>query len=103
VIIRTGLRVVRQPAGLWDSRQLVAVQLYTRMLRLLEARGFRKAPGMTPLEFAGRVSSEWSLARLSVQSITDLYCRVRFGQAPLSNEDLQSAESLLTALRAAMR
>jgi hypothetical protein len=74
-----------------------------RMLRLLEARGFRKAPGATPLEFARVVAREWTAVARVVESLTDLYCRVRFGQAPLSSEDLQSAESLLTALRAAKR
>ncbi len=103
VVIRAGRWLRWKPATVRTERHHAVVRLYVRMLRLLEARGFRKAPGATPLEFARVVAREWTAVARVVEPLTDLYCRVRFGQAPLSHEDLQSAESLLTALRAVKR
>jgi hypothetical protein len=96
-------RLTRRSVMVLSGRQQAAVRLYVRMLKLLETRGLRKAPAMTPMEFAGLVSDQWSVAGRCVRGVTDLYCRVRFGQAPLSQEELQSAESLLASLRAARR
>ena len=80
-------------------RQATAVRLYSRMLQLLATRGIAKAPGTTAIEFAGLVTRDWADAGLYVAPLTDLYCRVRFGQAPLSPEELQQAEALLNGLR----
>lgn len=102
-VIRAGRWLTWRPAKVRNERQHAVVRVYARMLRLLEARGFRKAPGATPLEFAGLVAREWTDAARWVEPMTSLYCRVRFGQALFSNEDLQQAETLLTALRAAKR
>src|SRR3989441_9180408 len=46
-------------------QQVAAVQLYSRMLRILEARGLQKSPGATPLEFARQVTREWREDRKS--------------------------------------
>jgi len=89
-----------------DSRtvgQVAAAQLYGRMLRHLESRGIRKAPGATPLEFARQVTREWHAAGRFVEPLTVLYCRVRFGQFLLSPEDAQEADDLLIGLRAIKR
>jgi len=79
------------------------MRLYGRMLRLLESRGVSKAPGAAPMEFARLVDRQWSNAGRFVQPLTELYCRVRFGQVPLSSEDLQRADDLLAGLRAVKR
>lgn len=79
-------------------RQATAVRLYSRMLQLLAGRGIVKAPGTTAIEFAGRVTRDWAAAGLYVAPLTELYCRVRFGQAPLPLEELQQAEALLNGL-----
>lgn len=102
VMIR-GRRGLWRHAGYRTTQQVAAVQLYGRMLRLLESRGVRKAPGATPLEFARLVAREWRDAGRFVEPLTDLYCRVRFGQAPLSSEEFQKADDLLSGLRAARR
>jgi hypothetical protein len=86
--------------GLGSSRQLAATRLYSRMLRLVESRGIRKTPGSTPLEFARLVATEWAEASRFVNPLTALYYRVRFGQGPLSVEDLEHAHDLLARLRA---
>lgn len=94
------------PGRIGDSRtagQVAAVQVYSRMLRFLETRGVRKTPSATPLEFSRVVSREWGEAARFVGPLTDLYCRVRFGQAPLSPEELRMAEDFLTGLHAIRR
>ena len=89
----------RSPSEFPTLRQATAVRLYSRMLQLLATRGIVKAPGATAIEFAGMVTREWADAGRYVAPLTDLYCRVRFGQAPLSPEELQQAEALLGGLR----
>jgi transglutaminase-like putative cysteine protease len=92
--------------GVGGSRtdgQLAAVQVYSRMLRVLETCGLGKAPGATPLEFSRLVSREWDEAARFVGPLTDLYCRVRFGKAPLSPEELRRAQDFLMSLRAMRR
>jgi protein-glutamine gamma-glutamyltransferase len=79
-------------------QHVAALKIYSRMLQLLRSRGLAKAPGMTPLEFADRVSREWAEASQFVAPLTDLYYRVRFGQVPLSPGDLTRAQILLTNL-----
>jgi len=97
-----GLVGVRSP-GLPTARQAAVVKLYGQMLGLLESRGFAKAPGVTPLEFAKRVHQEWADAGRLIEPVTAIYCRVRFGQAPLLPEDLAQAETVLESLRALRR
>jgi len=84
-------------------RQVAAIQLYSRMLRILETRGLPKSPGATPLEFARQVAREWRDAAPFVRPLTDLYCQVRFGQASLSSDETQEVHDLLARLRAARR
>src|SRR2546427_518405 len=84
-------------------RQVAAIQLYTRMLRILETRGLPKSPGATPLEFARQVAREWRDAAPFVRPLTDLYYQVRFGQASLSSDETQKVHDLLARLRAVRR
>nr|MBI3613976.1 DUF3488 domain-containing protein [Nitrospirota bacterium] len=88
-----------RPSEFPTVRQATAVRLYNRMLQLLATRGIVKAPGTTAIEFAGLVTRDWADAGPYVAPLTELYCRVRFGQAPLSPEELQQAEALLGGLR----
>lgn len=94
---RSWLRQARP--RLQAARQAAAVQLYSRMLHLLDARGVRKPPGATPLEFARQVSGQVPPAARVVQPLTELYCRVRFGREAFSAEDQARAEQLLAELR----
>ncbi len=96
-------RANRRHPRLATARQAAAVRFYSRMLTVLEKKGVRKASGATPLEFAKSVNLEWREAGRFVEPLTQLYCRVRFGQAPLLPEDLRQAEELLAGLRAARR
>lgn len=104
--------VVRLGGRLWNGRrrlrlytpgQATAMRVYGRMLRLLESRGVSKAAGAAPLEFARLVNRVWPDANPFVEPLTELYCRIRFGNAPLSSEDLGRASDLLAGLRAVRR
>jgi len=102
VILRgPGLR--RQQLDPRTPRQVAAIQLYSRMLRILQARGLQKSPGATPLEFARQVAREWRDAAPFVRPLTDLYCQVRFGQGSLSSDETQKGHDLLARLRAVRR
>jgi hypothetical protein len=101
--LRRRLGGTRQKGDCRNAGQIAAVQVYSRMLRFLESRGIPKTPGATPLEFARIISREWHEAARFVGPLTDLYCRVRFGMAPLSPEDLRMAEDFLGDLRAIRR
>ena len=102
VILRgPGLR--RQQLDPRTPRQVAAIQLYSRMLRILQARGLQKSPGATPLEFARQVACEWRDAAPFVRPLTDLYCQVRFGQGSLSSDETQKGHDLLARLRAVRR
>jgi transglutaminase-like putative cysteine protease len=77
---------------------VTAAQWYDDLLRLTSAHGFQKPAGHTPLEFARHVEQHWLEASPHVSRLTQLYCRVRFGQGSVSQEDARAAEGLLRAL-----
>lgn len=80
-------------------QQATATKLYRRMIRLAGSHGIRQSASMTPTEFLQLVKRHWQEAGPQVEVLTHLYCRVRFGQAPLTTEDLVLAEDLLLRLR----
>jgi hypothetical protein len=86
-----------------SHRHYRIAQIYLRMLRMLRRRGFEKAPGATPLEFLRVVQRDWDAASRFVQPLTDLYCRVRFGQDALTAEEIRQAHAWLRGLRAQHR
>ncbi len=71
---------------------------YNEMLRLLERRGWKKAPSQTPLEFAAAIPApELSGA---VARLTELYQSARFGNHPARIDQMSS---LLRLIRDALR
>ena len=107
LIAKAGLRRLRQrhnrPSKFPTMRQAAVVRLYSRMLEMLATHGIVKTPGATALEFAGTIATKWADVGRYVAPLTELYCRVRFGQAPLSQEELEQAETLLNELHHASR
>jgi uncharacterized membrane protein len=89
----------RRGTGAAADEQAI-VQLYRRMLRQLERRGIRKPAAMPPLQFIRIIQVQWSTAGTAVASITELYCRARFGRASLTNEELRRAQDQLRHLSA---
>ena len=85
------------------AQQMAALKIYNRMLWFLQSHGLNKSSSMTPLEFAGKIAHDWKEASQFVTPITKLYCRVRFGQIPLSPDDLACARAWLAGLHAVAR
>ena len=81
------------------DEQLI-VQLYQRMITHLARKGISKLTVMPPLEFVRLTQERWSDANSAVASITELYCRARFGHIPLTKEELSLAEDHLRHLMA---
>jgi hypothetical protein len=78
---------------------------YREMLRLLEKRGWKKAPSQTPLEFASAIPAAEFAA--PVGQLTQLYQSARFGDHPAPVEQmsslLRSIRDLLHARKSAAR
>ena len=74
------------------------VKLYKQMLARLADNGIAKAAGTTPWEFVHVTCRKWGEADSAVASITELYCRARFGGILLTDEELQLAKDRLTQL-----
>jgi transglutaminase-like putative cysteine protease len=81
------------------SRKEPAItHLYQQMITFLARRGLLKPATMAPLEFLRITQEQWTDATSSVAAITELYCRGRFGQSPLTQEEFRSAEDKLNQL-----
>ncbi len=79
-----------------------SVPFYAEMLRVLRRRGFRRAPAMTPREFADVVFRDGSPELAApIGTLTDLFCRARYGAASLEPAETEGAAAALRALRAA--
>ena len=92
----------RRSTGAAGDEQAI-VQLYRRMLRQFERRGIHKPAAMPPLQFIRIIQEEWSTAGSAVASITELYCRARFGRVPLTKEELHRAQETFHQLRSLSR
>ncbi|MDF0675852.1 MAG: DUF3488 and transglutaminase-like domain-containing protein [Nitrospira sp.] len=80
-----------------QDEQLIT-QLYGRMISHLTRKGILKPTAMPPLEFARLTQERWSDAGSVVASITELYCRARFGRISPTREELSLAEDHLRQL-----
>jgi len=85
----------RRPRRSKTSVSRSRTKFYRELIRLLERRGHRRLSSQTPLEFARCVLAaegpQWS----GVQTITEGFCRVRYGNA----ENAAEAEAALKELR----
>jgi hypothetical protein len=84
--------------GLEAPPAQAASLFYTRMLRLLERAGRRKAPSQTPMEFAASLSG----ARIAspVARFTDLCMAARFGGQRI---DASQFTTLLEEIKLSLR
>ncbi len=92
------LLMLRDRIALWATThlptshpELAIVQLYARMLRMMERHGVRKSPAATASEFARLVEQEWKAAAPIVANVTALYHQGRFSQTPLTPGELSRA------------
>lgn len=80
------------------SNEQVIAQLYRRMRAYLDGQGLLRSVAIAPLELVEITRARWREAHSAVASITELYCRTRFGHLPLTPEDLKHAEGHLRRL-----
>ncbi|HJQ70556.1 MAG TPA: DUF3488 and transglutaminase-like domain-containing protein [Blastocatellia bacterium] len=74
-----------------------AVLFYEQMLQIAARGGLVKPPDQTPAEFAATSRFD------QIREITNVYNRVRFGGARLSENETRRVSTLLAALRKAVR
>ncbi|MBX3348718.1 MAG: DUF3488 domain-containing protein [Nitrospira sp.] len=87
--------------SLWKKGQgheLVIAQYYRRMRTYLTGQGFSNSTAIAPLELVEITRARWREAHTAVASITEVYCRTRFGHVPLTPEDLKHTEDQLRHL-----
>jgi hypothetical protein len=108
VIIFLALRgrsIIRYAVARWALRvrrggnvtaSLAALE-YAEMLRMLEARGWKKSLSQTPLEFAAAIPADLSAPILQ---LTEIYQAARFGSHPAPIERMSS---LLRLIKNALR
>jgi len=90
------------------SRASEGRRFYLTLMRILARHGLRRAPSTTPREFAAQIgmrlraqTPDGALVADAVDTITDLYCRVRFGRHEMDTSDQSTvAESLHTVATA---
>lgn len=73
-------------------------RLYKAMLDHLARNGISKPPTTAPIEFLNVVHEQWAGAGSLVTTITELYCRGRFGPTGMTEEDLLLAQQALRQL-----
>ena len=91
-IVRLGWRQALRPGAAAAKSDRSSIEFYERLTKVLAERGFKREPQQTPLEFAV------GLGQNEVIRITELYNRVRFGDAKLSKSDARQVEQWLNGL-----
>ena len=79
------------------DRALIA-HIYDGAIKQIARYGIAKSPAATPLEFLQSVKRQWAQAGELMATVTDLYCRGRFGQVALTTEELDRARQSLRQL-----
>lgn len=96
--------VQRKPWNRWRSsgtsqcEHAVIAQIYRNVLQQIARYGIVKAEHTTPREFLLVVGNQWAAAGESVSTITELYCRGRFGKAILTQQEIDLAYHSLRQL-----
>ena len=96
--------VQRKPWNRWRSSSAthgeyaVIAQIYRNVLQQIARYGIVKAEHTTPREFLLVVGRQWAAAGESVSTITELYCRGRFGKAILTQQEIDLAYHSLRQL-----
>ena len=74
------------------------VCLYKKMIRHLAGAGILKPTATPPFQFLHTIHREWNEAKTPAATITELYCRARFGHGILTDHELRLAEDHLRHL-----
>ena len=79
--------------------QSTRVDFYRRMIKILEAKGFTRRQGATPLEYADEVIRAGGQPFRGVLGITRLYNRHRFGKSRIAPAEMDQIRSTLRHLK----
>ncbi|ULA65398.1 MAG: TGc domain-containing protein [Nitrospira sp.] len=96
--------VQRKPWNRWRhadpiAREHVVIgQIYRGVLKQIARHGISKPQNATPQEFLRLVRQQWAVAGESVGTITELYCRGRFGKVILTQQEIELAYRSLKQL-----
>lgn len=97
--IRKVYRPFRLFPGTGADKNSQIVELYKKTLKLLEKRGIIKEKNKTPLEFAISLNTKQDEISSEVFELTETYYRVRFGQQPLSREEINRISEILQKIK----
>jgi len=84
------------------ARERSDLRFYRRLLSLLARKGFTKAPGHTPREFAAAVEARAIPNLAGVSRVIDLYYRVRYARRPLEEPERRYIDQFLRRLAKAL-
>lgn len=107
LLLAIGLLIWLSLKKLWRNRFSVTaasreepevMSLYKRMIVQLARKGLLKPATMGPLEFVRVTREQWADAVLAVTTITDLYCKGRFGKCSVTQEEYRFAQDQLRQL-----
>lgn len=85
-------------SGTSHGEHAVITQIYRNVLKQIARYGIVKAEHTTPREFLLVVGNQWAAAGEAVSTITELYCRGRFGKAILTRQEIDLAYQSLRQL-----
>ena len=107
VVLGVGLVIwlmQRKPWTRWRQsgpvtrEHIVIGQIYRGVVKQIERNGIAKPQNATPQEFLRLVQQQWAAAGALVETITELYCRGRFGKVILTQQEIDLAYHSLKQL-----
>jgi hypothetical protein len=82
-----------RPPPVWGSARRRVIERYLRLLEFLGSRGHRRAPHVTPREFARR------LDQAPLEEATEVFYRARYSSQPVEEADVARVEAAAARLR----
>jgi transglutaminase-like putative cysteine protease len=101
-----GWRVIRRLRGWLGQGRAAArprVGFYRKLEAILRRHGFRRDPGVTPLEFVRGVIASAGERYAPAATVAEAFCRVRYGARHLSPPERAAVARALAALERARR
>ena len=101
-----GWRVIRRLRGWLGQGRAAArprVGFYRKLEAILRRHGFRRDPGVTPLEFVRSVIASAGERYAPAATVAEAFCRVRYGARHLSPPERAAVARALAALERARR
>lgn len=84
-----GARLLRK-LGIWQQRRAAASvrRIYQQMTKAAAGLGYPRDPSETPYEYLADLTEVWPEGTLEAELITAAYVRVRYGELPESQEEV---------------